>query len=293
MNEDGARWAQSQAGGRGPSALRRLGSADEEDLRNLIAVSPEAYCLVAQELGNGLLARPAADREVLGWVLGGRLRSALMVGATIVPVETTDVARRAMSARLARTGCRSAAIVGFADEVIDLQRRLEPCWRPRLAFADQPLFAIRGDARVEPDRLIRQLDSSDIDLIYPASVAMFTEELGIPPTSGVDDHSFRLRVRSLLEAGRVFGRIEAGSVLFKAEVGVIGADACHVQGVWVAPGRRGEGLAAPALAAVVQAARQNLARSVCLYANASNIAALRTYQRVGFRRIGTFATVVY
>ena len=54
----------------------------------------------------------------------------------------------------------------------------------------------------------------------------------------------------------------------------------------------GEGLAAPAMAAVVEYAART-ADHVSLYVNAYNEPALRTYARVGFEQVGTFATVLY
>ena len=36
-----------------------------------------------------------------------------------------------------------------------------------------------------------------------------------------------------------------------------------------------------------------VAPSVSLYVNGYNVRAVRTYERVGFRRVGTFATVLF
>ena len=69
--------------------------------------------------------------------------------------------------------------------------------------------------------------------------------------------------------------------------------ACQVQGVWVNPRYRGRGLAAPGMAAVVQIVAERFARSVSLYVNDFNLRAVRTYERVGFRQVGTFATVLF
>ena len=67
---------------------------------------------------------------------------------------------------------------------------------------------------------------------------------------------------------------------------------CQVQGVWLDPALRGRGLAAPAMAAVVQLAR-TIAPTVTLYVNDYNLPARATYPRVGFDDIGEFATIHY
>ena len=69
--------------------------------------------------------------------------------------------------------------------------------------------------------------------------------------------------------------------------------AAQIQGVWVAPDRRGEGLAAAGVAAVVEACRRDIAPVVSLYANIWNEPARRAYDRVGFEQTGTFATVMF
>ena len=80
--------------------------------------------------------------------------------------------------------------------------------------------------------------------------------------------------------------------MFKAELGAVTPDACQVQGVWVAPDHRGRGLAPAGMARVVELARSH-SRQVSLYVNEYNTPALRAYETAGFRRVGTFATVLF
>jgi predicted GNAT family acetyltransferase len=47
------------------------------------------------------------------------------------------------------------------------------------------------------------------------------------------------------------------------------------------------------MATVVALAREHVAPVVSLYVNEFNISARRAYERVGFRRVGTFATVLF
>ena len=67
-------------------------------------------------------------------------------------------------------------------------------------------------------------------------------------------------------------------MLFKADLGSVSGSVCQVQGVWLEPELRGRGLAAPAMAAVVQLAR-NLVPTVSLYVNDYNLPARATYTR--------------
>ena len=104
---------------------------------------------------------------------------------------------------------------------------------------------------------------------------------------------YRARVLQLITRGWSFARFEGGRVVFKAEVACVSPSAAQVQGVWVPPDRRGEGLATSGMAAVVEAVRQDIAPTVSLYVNDWNTAARRAYATVGFEQTATFATLMF
>jgi hypothetical protein len=130
-----------------------------------------------------------------------------------------------------------------------------------------------------------------VDLVMPAAAAMFTEEIGYPPYRG-SGQLYRQGIASLIRAGHTFVRVDDGEVVFKADVGSVALGVAQVQGVWVAPRWRGRGLAEPAMAAVVEQVRAEIAGVVTLYVNDFNAPARATYARVGFTQIGSFATVL-
>jgi predicted GNAT family acetyltransferase len=133
----------------------------------------------------------------------------------------------------------------------------------------------------------------EVDILMPASIAMFTEEVGVSPLLGDGGAAYRARVSELVRSGRAFARIENGRVIFKAEVGAATPQACQVQGVWVRPEFRGRGLAAPGMAAVVLQARESIAPVVSLYVNDFNASARATYVKTGFAEVGRFMSVLF
>lgn len=273
--------------------LRVLGSRDVPELLALLARDPVAHCFVASRVQSTKLDGWRLGGEVWGWSESGRLVSAAYLGANLVPVETTPAARAAFADRARRVGRRCSSLVGPAADVLPLWELLEPAWGPpREVRPHQPLLAIEGPTAVAPDPRVRRLQLDELDTVLPACVAMFTEEVGVSPLAGGAGPAYRTRVAEIVASGRAYGRVEDGRVLFKAEVGAVGDGVCQVQGVWVDPERRGEGLAAPGMAAVVELAREH-APVVSLYVNDYNTAARAAYARVGFREAGTFATVLF
>jgi hypothetical protein len=154
-------------------------------------------------------------------------------------------------------------------------------------------MAIDTEPLVPADPAVRPVREDELDVVLPACVAMFTEEIGVSPLAGDGGAMYRARVAELIAAGRAFARIEHGGVVFKAEVGAASAHACQVQGVWVHPSLRGRGLSEGGSAAVVALARASIAPVVTLYVNDYNTPARRAYERVGFRQVGTFTSVLF
>lgn len=233
--------------------------------------------------------------ELWGWYRNGRLESLCYAGANLVPLCAGPEAVRSFAERARRQGRRCSSIVGPADTTAALWSLLQPYWGPaREVRANQPLMVAETVPRdVAPDPLVRRVRKDEMDVLLPASVAMFTEEVGISPLSGDGGLIYQARVAELVGSGRSFARFEDGRVVFKAEIGAATPHACQVQGVWVAPDRRGEGLAISGMAAVLRYALREVAPVVSLYVNDYNTAARATYRRVGFREVGAFMSVLF
>lgn len=233
--------------------------------------------------------------EMWGWYADGRLRSLCYAGANLVPICAGPEAVRAFADRARRAGRRCSSIVGPAEPTALLWRLLEPGWGPaREVRANQPLMVTENtSAEVAPDPLVRRIRKDETEILMPACVAMFTEEVGISPLAGDGGLLYQARVAELIGAGRSFARIDDGKVVFKAEIGAATTQACQIQGVWVAPEHRGKGLSETGMAAVLRYALADVAPIVSLYVNDYNAPARKAYRRVGFRETGTFMSVLF
>lgn len=232
--------------------------------------------------------------QAWGYFESGQLTSFCYVGANMVPVQAGQAAIAAFADRARRQGRRCSSIAGPADAVGELWRQIAPFWdRPREIRHRQPLMAIAQPPVIEPDPAVRLVRPEELGVLLPASIAMFTEEVGVSPIGPDGGFAYRARVAELIAAGRSFARIEDGTVVFKAEVGAVTQHACQVQGVWVPPELRGRGHASRGIAAVVECARATFAPVVSLYVNDFNAPARAAYRRVGFDEVGTFMSVMF
>jgi uncharacterized protein len=276
------------------SSLRLLTDHDRDEALALCDRDPVANVFVSARIRASALDPVRFGAQLWGYHQGGQLISLCYAGPNMVPVEAVPAAIAAFAERARLQGRRCSSIAGPAEAVRDLWRQLAPYWdRPREIRDRQPLMATRGDPLVAPDPLVRPVRPSEIGILLPASIAMFTEEVGISPLGIDGGAAYRTRVGELVTSGRSFARIENGEVVFKAEIGAVTPYACQVQGVWVPPSLRGRGHAAHGMAAVVKVARRSISPVVSLYVNDFNAPARAAYRRVGFTEIGTFMSVLF
>ncbi|HVA60291.1 MAG TPA: GNAT family N-acetyltransferase [Mycobacteriales bacterium] len=274
--------------------LRVLDDRDLPVALDLLDRDPIANVFVRSRIDAVGLDPWRLGAEVWGHPGDGRLSALCYAGANLVPVGADDAAIRAFADRARRQGRRCSSIVGPAEMVAPLWRLLGPSWgRPREVRERQPLLTIGRPPRLAGDPAVRPVRLEELDILLPACIAMFTEEVGVSPVAADGGALYRARIAELIGQGRAFARIDDGRVVFKAEIGALARDACQVQGVWVDPELRGRGLGSHGMAAVVAQAQASLAPVVSLYVNDFNDIARRAYDRVGFAEVGRFMSVLF
>ncbi|MFE0688658.1 GNAT family N-acetyltransferase [Streptomyces xiamenensis] len=277
-------------------ATRPLDPGDLGDALALLAREPLANAFVtARVIESGLDPRLLGG-ELWGWYHRGQLRSLCFSGANLVPIDAAPAALRAFAERALREGRRCTSIVGPAPATAALWAHLEPHWGPaRAVRAHQPLMATStAPPAITPDPLVRPMRKDEMDLVLPAAVAMFTEEVGVSPLTAQDGGlAYQSRVAETVGTGRCFARVEDGRIVFKAEIGAVTPHACQLTGVWTAPDRRRTGLAAAGLATVIRHALDTCAPVVSLYVNDYNAPALALYRRLGFTGSGALMSVLF
>jgi predicted GNAT family acetyltransferase len=279
---------------RSQQGLRVLGPGDLPAALDLLAEDPVTNVFAEYRSRITQLDPRWMGGQMWGYVDDGRLTSMCHVGANLVPVQATPEAVEAFVRRAIRLHRSSSTIVGPREVVEELWKGLEVAWaNPREFRWDQPHLAISRPPQVEPDPGVRRTLPSDVAALYPACVAMYTEEVGVSPEVDGGKDLYRARVSQLVSRGWSFSRIENGKVLFKAEVACATPSACQIQGVYVDPARRGEGICTSGMAAVVEICLREIAPVVSLYVNAHNTPARRAYEKVGFEQTNTFSTVMF
>jgi uncharacterized protein len=274
--------------------VRHLGELDRGAVQRLLDDAPYAGAPVAERIEAQGLGWWRGDGRVFGYGSRRHLESVCYLGTHLTPVRATRHAVTAFADLFAAEPRTCSSMVGSADAVLGLWQRLSGPWgQARDVRPCQPLLATQAPPAVPADPGVRLVRPDEIDLLFPAAVRMYTEEVGVSPLAEDSGRGYRQRVTELVRTRRAYARFKGREVVFKAELAVVTRQTAQVQGVWVAPEWRGRGIATAAMAAVVRDALRRVAPSVSLYVNDYNTPARRTYARCGFRQVGEFATVLF
>lgn len=250
-------------------------------------------------VGSCMVAARVADHGIDANAIGGELwtrrraeESLCYAGANLIPLRGTAADLHAFADKAMSTARRCSSLVGRAELVMPMWQRLESAWGPARDVRDQqPLLALASAPTSPVDPQVRRVRIDELDAYLVAAIDMFIGEVGIDPRIGDGGRGYRRRVAGLIAAGRAWARFEHGEVIFKAEVGSQSPSVGQIQGVWVHPERRGQGLGATGTAALAAAVVAG-GRVASLYVNNYNTVARAAYARVGFAEVGTFATVL-
>lgn len=276
------------------TASRVLDDNDRDEVLALLDADPVVNVFVASRVRAVGLNPARLGGQMWGFGPRGGLTSLCYAGANLVPVNAGTDAVHAFADRARKQGRRCSSIVGPVDAVAPLWERLEPYWGAARAVRwAQPVMAVTTPSPVPIDPLVRRVRPEEFEILLPACVAMFTEEVGVSPEAGDGGALYRSRVAELIRIGRSYARIEHGRVVFKAEIGAVTPLACQIQGVWVHPDLRGRGHAAAGMASVVKHALDCFAPVVSLYVNDYNAPARAAYRKAGFEEVGTFMSVLF
>lgn len=273
--------------------LRPLGPDDLHEVEALLAQRPVENLFLAAKI-----SQYGIDRRRVGKIHGferdGRLTAVCLDGGTIFPAGFDPDAVPAFVRALGPSRT-AASILGPSMTALGLYVGLIERWPGAWGKVSnvrqrQPLMVLDSPPANDGDERVRLLSTREYESYLAASVHMYTEEIGSSPFKY--GGGYERYVKERLHQGDAYGIVEGGEVVFKADLGPKLGNQAQLQGVWVHPHRRGEGLSVPALASMLRLVMERYGL-VSLYVNDFNTPAIRAYERLGFRTVGALATVHY
>src|ERR1700745_818272 len=174
---------------------------DERDRGAVLAIcdrDPVTNVFVSSRVRSLGLEPGRLGAQMWGHAPGGRLGSLCYSGAHLGPVAATPDAVVAFADRALRQGRRCSSVVGPASAVQALWGLLRPHWGPAREIRPvQPLMVTPGPPLVPADPLVRRVRPDEIDILWAACVAIFTEEGGVSPAIRCGGASYQSRLEEL------------------------------------------------------------------------------------------------
>lgn len=238
-----------------------------------------------------------------------KLVGAFWLGVNCVPLMIPAEYQQQVAHYIGRHHRRLASIFGHRDLVMGLWKHLKHrVPEPFDLREHQPLLYLPtwvnledraqgqshpGDVGVPPvTGEVRWATMEDRRSLLKASVSMFIEEVGYDPLER-DTVGYARRVDELIRQKRSLVALNSvGAVVFKVDLGLVHADYCQLQGVWLHPDYRGRGLATQLFARTCQLIRQRYPH-LSLYVNDYNKPARALYQKTGWIQQTDFATILF
>jgi ribosomal protein S18 acetylase RimI-like enzyme len=284
------RLARPGGGTRGASGLdvRLLGRPDERATVAFLDRQPARdFFIASRVLNDGVLRAP-------GWsplwgafaTNSGELVGVIHVGPNVVPAIDDSVACDALAPAAAGSAA-TRMLVGERLAVERLWELIGPTYPPpREVRARQYVYAVDPGTLTHPKGppagVARLATPPDEERVLHLSAAMYTEEMGENPLAR-DPSGYRRRVQILTARGWTYVYEVGGSLQFKMDVGCASHRGAQIQGVYVPPPARGQGMGTAAMAACCELAFERHP-ALSLYVNDFNAPAVALYERLGFRR---------
>ncbi|HEX8355040.1 MAG TPA: GNAT family N-acetyltransferase [Pyrinomonadaceae bacterium] len=219
----------------------------------------------------------------------GRLEGVALVGHATFVEARTEGALRAF-AELAQGQRGAHMILGEQEMIRGFWEHYAPSGQQPRVFCRELLFEQRWPVRAcEPVPGLRPATLEDLMLVMPVHAAMAYEESGVNPIDA-DLPGFRLRCARRIENGRVWVLVEGGELVFKADVASETPECTYVEGVYVEPASRQQGMG---LRCLSQLGRTLLERSetLCALVNEQNLVAQSLFLKAGYRLRGYYDTI--
>lgn len=219
----------------------------------------------------------------------GELEGVALIGHSTLIEARTESAMAAFARKAKADRTPINLIMSERDAALDFWEYYAGNAKPRLNFTEL-LFETSFPLLVQDcEREIRLAQHEEIDEIAEAHAEVVFIESGRDPLA-TDREGFIRRVARRIEMGRTFVVYEAGRLIFKADIVAETDGIVYLEGIYVAPELRGQGIGARCLSKLNLMLLERADR-ICMLSNERFKGAHRSFEKAGYRVTGRCTTL--
>ncbi len=273
------------------SRVQRLTENDRQEVFAFLSVRPvHTVAMKSFIIDNGIEGEMNRGNFVGYRNTNGDLEGVALIGhSTLVEARTDDAMHAiALVARQSETAIHLVMSDGKAAEAFWSYFSTSTD-EPRLTCVEE-LFELSFPFLVKDCKWeVRYATLNELEDVANAQAEVALLESGVDPMVK-DREGFLKRVARRIEQSRVYVVVEDDKLLFKADVVALTDDTAYLEGVYVDPGRRGDGIGSQCLAEVGLRLLTKV-QNVCLLSNVEFKNAHQSFLKAGFRNTDRCTTL--
>lgn len=273
------------------SGLQPLTANETEEVLNFLAARPVHTVVMSSFIQDNGLENTANRGRFYGYrSAGDALEGVALIGHTTL-IESRSAAALSAFAVAARQSETPLHILMSDGKTV------ETFWQsfgggtrqPRLT-CEELLFELNFPYfELGCDWNVRSAEAEELLPIAEAHAEVAFVESGVDPLLA-DRNGFLKRTLRRIERKRTFVVFEEGNLIFKADIAAETADVVYLEGIYVAPRFRGQGIASSCLSKLCSKLLTRV-EHVCLLSNAELKNAHRSFTRAGFKNTDCSTTI--
>lgn len=263
-----------------------LTSCNTQEVLDFLSVRPVHTVVMTSFINDNGLENPLNRGTFYGYKNAeGTLEGVALIGHTTLVEARSEDALKALAHAASASEVPLHLIMSDGANAESFWKYLGNGARPRLV-CEELLFEISFPFLVQKcDREIRTAHIEELPEVAEAQAAIAFMECGVDPMTR-DREGFLKRVARRIEQGRIFVVFENGEMIFKADIIAETSDVIYLEGIYVAPSHRGQGIGSACLAGL-SLELLNRVQHISLLSNVTFTDAHRSYLKAGYKNTGS------
>ncbi len=258
---------------------RELIEADRAEMQKLLQRYPLQSVFLQGLIDDYGICSPKLRGQFFGWFKDGELAAVALLGHQIMFCGDAE-ALPAFAQTAVEIKAKGFVVFGPKQEVDHFGQLLSALGRETQTVRDLCWYvcekAVHSVARLQ----LQQANLEHLEAIIEAQAQLLLEATGVDPRLA-DPDGFRERVAARIKRGRTWIKVEAGKIVFKAELQSVTSTAIYLEGIWTHPEFRGRNIAKECVLELTQRRLQQQ-QAICLGVEPEEAAARHIYEYAGF-----------